>query len=117
MRRTLFQPPRGDLPRRNAEQRALVADAEGLQPLQLFGEGEAKPVARLFADGDGRLEVGGGIMRADIGVQRLCQRLELVAADVDARRLRVAAELGDVIGARLQRFIDIDIFDRGWRGG
>ena len=88
-----------------------VADAAGFQPFQFLRKPDVEGYPFPRTDAQRRLEIRARIRLADVLVQRGAQRSERLLADIDARRLRVAAEFGDVLAARLQRLIDVDAFD------
>ena len=92
----------GDVER---EQRAAVADAERLQERKFVRDaGMVLPFAR-------HIEFGGKVLapvvRADIFVERGFEAGEIFRRHVDARRLRVAAELFNVFRARFERLENV----------
>ena len=95
--------------RLHRKQGTAIAHTERLQQRKLVRDaGMVLALARNVQLGD---EVLARIAAADIRVERFFKRFELVGADVDARRLRMSAELLNVIGARLERLKDIDAVD------
>ena len=129
--RAVFQAAGGRMLALDRKEGLAVADAAGFQPFQFLRKPDVEGYPFPRTDAQRRLEIRARIRLADVLVQRGAQRPERLLADIDARGLRVAAEFGDVLAARLQRLIDVDAFDgaggafqtvavrdeEGWRDG
>ena len=76
-------------------------------PCELFGKG----LGNFFADVNTLFEILLGVRTPDFFVQSRFQLIEILFREVDARRLRMPAEFGNILRAIFERIENIDVFD------